>query len=245
MRGIFADRAAVTLALVLLVGLEVLTTVRRLYWPLFAFLVCALVGGVFLSLREDRRTRGPHVVILPLAYIASVLLFHLFVPRGWLQQLFVVSATVGFLLLIARATEWAYPTWTWLFTSLTFFLFASGMYGLTFHLRFPLWATALAIGAMTGFLTYHVVGRALRSLRARLFWSALLALLLVELLIVFAFFPLAYPAVGASLFVLFYLFLHLLQRHLYDRLTTRIVGEYVGLAVAALSLILLTAEWRV
>lgn len=245
MRGIFSDRAAVVLAASLLAGLEGLSIVSRFYWPVFVGLVVALVGGSIVALRDELRARGPHVAILPVAYVFSVLLFHLYVPRGALQQLFVLGSSVGFLLLIARATEWAYPTWTWLFTSATFFFFATGMYGLSFHLRFPLWAAALGIGALTGLLTYHVVGRALAEFRARLFWSALLTLLILELLLVFAFLPLSHPTVGGILFLAFYLLLHLLQRHLYDRLTPRLVVEYGGVAFAAVALILLTAEWRV
>lgn len=245
MRGIFSDRAATALAIVLFAGLEGLTIVSRFYWPIFAALFLVLLIGTIVALREDLKTRGPHVAILPITYIMSVLLFHLFVSRGILQHLFVLASTVGFLLLIARATEWAYPTWTWLFTSLTFFLFAAGAYGLTFHLRFPLWATGVSVGVMTSLLTYHVVGRAFPELKRRLFWSALLALLVLELLIVFAFFPLAYPAVGGMLFVAFYLFLHLLQRHVYDRLTKRVVLEYLGLTFLAVVLILATAEWRI
>lgn len=245
MRGVFADRAALTLAVLLFAGLELLTAVRQLYWPMFILLMGALGSGVLVALRDDLRTRGPHVAILPLAYLLSAFLMHLFVSRGLVQQLYIVGVTVGFLLLIARATEWAYPTWTWFFTSATFFLFSSGMYGLTFHVRFPLWLTALGIAGMTGLLTYHVVGRVLPSIATRLFWSALFAFLIVEFLAVLSLFPLAYLAVGGVLFVIFYVLLHLLQRHLYERVTPGLVAEYVGLAVVVVLLVMLTAEWRV
>lgn len=245
MRGIFSDRAALILSGCLLVGMEGLSAVSRWYWPLFVLLLVVLFGGVFVTLREDVRARGAHVTILPVTYIMSVLLFHLFVPRGSLQQLFTIGSALGFLLLIARATEWAYPTWTWLFTFGTFFLFSTGMYGLSFHLRFPLWATATAIGIIAGLLTYHVVGRAVPAFAARMFWSALMAFLIVEILTVFALLPVSHPVVGGSLFIAFYLLLHLLQRHLYGRITRRLVLEYVSIAVAALALVLLTAEWRV
>lgn len=245
MRSVFADRGAVTLAAVLLVGLEALTVVRQSYWPIFIALLALLLVGTLWVLREDLRARGPHAVLLPLAYVVSVLLFHLLVARGVPQQGFIVGATIGFLLLMARATEWAYPTWTWFFTSVTFFLFAAGMEGLTFHLRFPLWAMAGAVGAMTALLTYHVVGRVVPRTGDRVFWSALLALLLVEGVAVFAFFPLAYIAVGGVLFLFFYLLLHLLQHHLYGRLTAHMVREYVGIAALVITIIFLTAEWQV
>lgn len=245
MRSIFADRAAMVLAAVLFLGLEAVTRGTRFTWQIFAVVPLFLLAGTIMALREELRSRGWHVAILPLAYIVSVFLFHLFVSRGILQQLFIVGATVGFLLLIARATEWAYPTWTWLFTSATFFFWAAGLYGLTFHLRFPLWATALGIGLMTGLLTYHVVGRAEHNVRLRLFWSAVLALLVLEVLVVLAFFPITYIAVGGVLFIAFYLLLHLLQHHLYHQLTRQMMTEYVSLAALAVLLMLLTAEWRV
>ncbi|TSC73066.1 MAG: Uncharacterized protein G01um101438_89 [Parcubacteria group bacterium Gr01-1014_38] len=245
MRSIFADRAAIVLSAVLFLGLETLTIVTRFTWPLFTVFLLFLLLGTLMALREELRRRGPHVAILPLAYIVSVFLFHLFVSQGLLQHLFIAGTTLGFALLIARATEWAYPTWTWLFTSVTFFLWASGLYGLTFHLRFPLWATALGIGTMTGLLTYHVVGRVEHTVRLRLFWSAILALLVLEVLIVLAFFPITYTVVGGVLFVTFYLLLHLLQHHLYHQLTRQMITEYVSLAALVVLLILLTAEWRV
>ncbi|TSC63935.1 MAG: Uncharacterized protein G01um1014106_330 [Parcubacteria group bacterium Gr01-1014_106] len=245
MRSIFADRAAIVLAGALFLGLEMLTITTQFTWPLFAIFLAFLLTGTLIALREELRSRGVHVAILPLAYIVSVFLFHLFVSRGLFQQLFIVGSTIGFLFLIARATEWAYPTWTWLFTSVTFFLWTAGLYGLTFHLRFPLWATALGIGLMTGFLTYHVVGRVEQTVRLRLFWSAVLALLILELLVVLAFLPVTYTVVGGVLFVVFYLLLHLLQHYLYRQLTQQMITEYVSLAALAIFIILLTAEWRV
>ncbi|MDP3685616.1 MAG: hypothetical protein Q8R32_02180 [bacterium] len=245
MRSIFADRAAMVLAAVLFLGLEAATQGPRFTWQIFTAALLFLLAGTIMALREELRSRGWHVAILPLAYIVSVFLFHLFVSQGPVQQLFIAGATAGLLLLIARATEWAYPTWTWFFTSATFFLWAAGLYGLTFHLRFPLWATALGIGMMTGLLTYHVVGRAEHTARLRLFWSAVLALLILETLVVLAFFPITYIAVGGVLFIVFYLLLHLLQHYLYHQLTRQMMTEYVSLAALAVLLILLTAEWRV
>jgi len=245
MSGVLSDRAAVALASTLFIVLEVLSRTRRSYWFLFAVFLAGLVAGTVAALREDRRSRGPQVIVLPVAYVLGVLLFHLIVPRTLVQHLYSAGVSAGFLLLIARATEWAYPTWTWLFTSVTFFLFVAGAYGLTFHLRFPLWATALAVAAITAALTYAVVGRATPERSRRLFWSTLIALFLVELLVVLALLPLSYAAVGGALFVAFYLLLHLLQKHLYGELAALRVWEYLGVASAALVLILATAEWGV
>lgn len=242
---LLADRAALALTAIFFVGLEALTTVTRFYWSLFSAFTALLIVGTILMLREDVRTRGPHVLILPLAYVGSVFLFHLFVSRGLFQQLFIVLATVGFFLLIARGIEWAFPTWNWFFTSATFFLFAAGMYGLHFHLRFPLWAVVLAVGVLTFLLSLHVLGRASLPLSRRIFWSGILTLLVSELLAAFAFLPLSYLVVSGVLFVAFYVTLHLLQRHLYDRLTPRLIHEYLVLGLVAASLVLGTARWAV
>ena len=242
---LLANRAALTLTVIFFVGLEALTAVTSVYWPLFSAFMALLVVGTILTLREDVRTRGPHVLILPLAYVGSVFLFHLFVSRGLFQQLFIALATVGLFLLVARGIEWAFPTWNWFFTTGTFFLFTAGMYGLHFHLHFPLWAVVLSVGAVTFLLSLHVLGRASLSSPRRMFWSALLTLLMSELLGAFAFLPLSYLVVSGTVFVAFYVTLHLLQRYLYDHLTPRLVREYLLLGLVAVGLILSTARWTV
>lgn len=244
-RLLFADRASLALTTIFVVGLEALTTVTAFYWPLFGLFATLLVVGTVLTLREDARARGFHVHILPLVYIGSVFLFHLFVPRGLFQQGFVLVASVGFFFLVARGVEWAFPTWNWLFTSGTFFLFTAGAYGLYFHLRFPMWAVTLLVGTVTFLLSMHVLGRASLPPRRWLFWSTLLTLLVCELLVAFSLLPVSYLVVSGTLFVAFYVVLHLLQQYLYDRLTLRLVSEYLILGVIAGAVVLVTAQWAV
>lgn len=241
----FVDRASIALTVVIAVGLEILTIVSRYYWPVFAMVMVFLLGGTFMMLRHDLRERGPHVLILPLSYIGGVFLFHLFVSQGIFQQIFIGLASVGFFFLVARGIEWAYPTWNWFFTSVTFFLFAAGMDGLSFHLQFPVWATVLGVGVMTFLLTIHVLGRAPLPIARRIFWGTLLALLMSEVLIGFSFLPLSYLVVSGSLFVVFYIALHLLQRYVYHHLTRVVVREYLLLGSLALALMLGTARWAV
>lgn len=243
--GFLADRASRALTVLFFLGLEALTAVSRWYWLVFVAVFLLLVGGTVLTQRADVRLRGPHVLILPLVYIGSVLLFHLFVSQGLFQQLFIALATVGFFFLVARGIEWSFPTWNWFFTSGTFFLFAAGMYGLTFHLRFPVWATMALVGAVTFLLSIHVLGRAEISRSRRLFWSVLLTLIVSEFLGAFAFLPLSYLVVGGVLFIVFYIALHLLQRHLYGQLTTRMVGEYLALGLLAVGVVFGTAQWAI
>jgi hypothetical protein len=242
---VLADRASLALTTIFVAGLEALTTVTSFYWPLFGAFMFLLVVGTVLTLREDIRTRGVHVLILPLAYVGSVFLFHLFVSHGIFQQLFIILATIGFFFLAARGIEWAFPTWNWFFTSGTFFLFSAGTYGLHFHLRFPLWAVVLIIGGVTFLLSVHVLGRASLPVSRRVFWSTLLTLLMSELLGALALLPVSYLVVSGALFVAFYVTLHLLQRYLYDRLTPRLVSEYLLLGLTAVGLVLGTARWTV
>ncbi len=239
------DRSSLVLTAVFFVGLEAITMVSEWYWPLFTTCMILLVVGTLIAQMHEVRARGWHVLSLPLAYIGSVFLFHLFISRGIFQHIFILLATIGFFLLVARGIEWAYPTWNWFFTSATFFLFTAGMNGLSFHLRFPLWAVVLSVGTLTFLLSAHVIGRANISLRRWLFWNMLLTLLVSEILIALALLPLSYLVVSGTLFVVFYVVLHLLQRYLYDRLTPRLVSEYIVLTSVAVSLMLGTARWAV
>lgn len=242
---LLADRSSLAFTILFFLGLEVLTVVTRFYWPFFTTLLTLLLVGTFIMLRHDVRARGPHVLILPLSYIGSVLLFHLFISQGMFQHLFIFLATLGVFFLVARGVEWAYPTWNWFFTSATFFLFTAGIDGLAFHLRFPLWAVVLPVGTMTFLLSFHVLGRAAISHRQRLFWSVILALLMGEVLTAFSFLPLSYLVVSGSLFVAFYIALHLLQRYMYETLTVKLIREYLLLGSVATAFMLSTARWAV
>lgn len=225
--------------------LEFLTRPWERFWFLFFLFFILLSCSVIAVLWNEVRTRSVDVLIMPLSYIAGVFLFHLFIPQGIFQYVFMVLATVGFYFLIARGVDWAYPTWNWFFTSVTFFLFVSAVYGLYFHLRFPLWIVVLSVSIMTASLSLHVLSRSDISLAERIFWSILLAFVISEILGAFALLPLSYFAVSGSLFVIFYICLHLLQKHIYEQLTAKIVAEYLVFGALAVSLILGTAQWAI
>lgn len=245
MKLALADKASLLLTLLFFVFLEILTIRLPFYWGYFSLFAVLLTIGTLLVQREDIRIRGIYVAILPLAFIGSVFLFNLFVTQGASQQTFITLATIGFFFLVARGIEWAFPTWNWFFTSLTFFLFTAGAYGLRFHLRISLAIVLLMVGGITFLLSLHVLGRALISKSGVFFWSILLTLLMSEFLGVFSFLPLSYLVVSGVLFVIFYVAIHLLQSHIYATLTSKIAAEYLIFGVVAISIILGTARWAV
>jgi hypothetical protein len=240
-----ADKASLTLTFLFFLFLELLTIPLDFYWGYFALFCILMIIGTVLTQRDDVRIRGMYVAILPLAYIGSVFLFSLFVSQGLFQQVFIVASTIGFFLLVARGIEWAFPTWNWFFTSVTFFLITAGSYGLRFHLQVSLWIVLLLVGVATFLLSLHVLGRATLSRSGIFFWSILLSLLMCEFLGVFSFLPLSYLVVSGALFIIFYAAIHLLQSHIYATLTPKLVTEYVLFATIAISLILGTARWSV
>ncbi|MDO8511864.1 MAG: hypothetical protein Q7S57_01210 [bacterium] len=240
-----ADKSSLTLTIMFFLFLELLTVRLDYYWGYFALFCILLILGTVLTQREDVKERGLYVTILPLAYIASVFLFNLFVSQGLFQQVFIIASTVGFFFLVARGIEWAFPTWNWFFTSVTFFLITAGAYGLRFHLQISLAVVLLLVGASTFLLSLHVLGRAKLSRSGVFFWSILLALLMCEFLGVFSFLPLSYLVVSGALFIIFYVAIHLLQSHIYATLTLKLATEYLLFATVAITLILGTARWAV
>lgn len=240
-----ADKSSLTLTIMFFLFLELLTVRLDYYWGYFALFCILLILGTVLTQREDIKERGLYVTILPLAYIASVFLFNLFVSQGLFQQVFIVAGTIGFFFLVARGIEWAFPTWNWFFTSVTFFLITAGAYGLRFHLQISLAVVLLLVGVATFLLSLHVLGRAKLSRSGVFFWSILLALLMCEFLGVFSFLPLSYLVVSGALFIIFYVAIHLLQSHIYATLTFKLATEYLLFATVAITLILGTARWAV
>lgn len=245
MKFAIADQASSSLTVLFFLFLQLLTIQLSFYWGYFALSCVILVIGTVLTQREDIKLRGAYVVILPLAYIGSVFLFSLFVSQGLIQQVFIFLASVGFFFLVARGMEWAFPTWNWFFTSVTFFLFTAGAYGLRFHLQISLAVVLLMVGIVTFLLSMHVLGRASISRSGIFFWSILLTLVMCEFLGVFSFLPLSYLVVSGSLFIIFYVAIHLLQRHIYASLSSKFVTEYLVFGAVAIALILGTARWAV
>lgn len=240
-----ADKASLSLTVLFFLFLEILTVPLAYYWGYFALFCVLVIIGTVLTQREDIKKRGLYVAILPLAYISSVFLFNLFVSQGLFQQIFIVASTVGFFFLVARGIEWAFPTWNWFFTSVTFFLITAGSYGLRFHLQVSLVIVLLLVGAATFLLSLHVLGRASLPRSGIFFWSILLTLLMCEFLGVFSFLPLSYLVVSGALFIIFYVAIHLLQGHIYATLTPKLTTEYIIFATVAITLILGTARWAV
>lgn len=240
-----ADQASLSLTVLFFLFLQLLTIQMSFYWGYFALFCVILILGTILTQREDIKLRGIYVVILPLAYIGSVFLFNLFVSQGLIQQVFIFLASAGFFFLIARGMEWAFPTWNWFFTSVTFFLFTAGAYGLRFHLQASLGIVLLIVGVVTFLLSMHVLERATLPKSGIFFWSILLTLVMCEFLGVFSFLPLSYLVVSGALFIIFYIAIHLLQRHIYASLSYKFVAEYLVFGAVALGLILGTARWAV
>lgn len=240
-----ADKASLTLTVLFFIFLELLSVPLVYYWGFFGLFCILLILGTVLTQRDDIKQRGLYVAILPLAYIVSVFLFNLFVSQGLVQQVFIVACTIGFFFLVARGIEWAFPTWNWFFTSVTFFLITAGAYGLRFHLQVSLVVVLFLVGTATFVLSLHVLGRARLSHAGLFFWSVLLTLLMCEFLGVFSFLPLSYLVVSGVLFIIFYTATHLLQSHIYATLTAKLATEYLIFATVAIALILGTARWAV
>lgn len=240
-----ADQASSSLTVLFFLFLQLLTLKMPFYWGYFALFCVVLMLGTVLTQREDIKLRGVYVVILPLAYIGSVFLFNLFVSQGLIQQVFIFLASTGFFFLVARGIEWAFPTWNWFFTSVTFFLFTAGAYGLRFHLQVSLVVVLLIVGFVTFLLSMHILQRATLPKSGIFFWSILLTLIMCEFLGVFSFLPLSYLVVSGSLFIIFYIATHLLQRHIYASLSSKLVTEYLIFGCVVIGLILGTARWAV
>jgi hypothetical protein len=245
MKFALADRASFSLTVLFFLFLQLLTIRMSFYWGYFALFCVVLFLGTVLTQREDIKLRGIYVVILPLAYIGSVFLFSLFVSQGIIQQIFIFLASAGFFFLVARGIEWAFPTWNWFFTSVTFFLFTAGAYGLRFHLQISLAVVLLMVGVITFLLSMHVLERATLPKSGIFFWSILLTLVMCEFLGVFSFLPLSYLVVSGALFIVFYIAIHLLQSHIYSSLSNKLVTEYLVIGALAIGLILSTARWSV
>ncbi len=236
---------SILISLFLLGGLELLTFKTDYYWWIFGVFALLTVLGTSFVVRRNFPEGDWTVSILPIFYFIGVILIHLFIFRGLYQHIFIITATLVFYYLITKGIHWAFPTWNWFFTYLTFFLIAAGAYGLFFHIYFSFFLVSIIISLSTFFLTIQLLRRADISERTQVLYSLILTLIIFELLWLLSFWPSTYLIIGGVLFIIYYTAVEIINQDIYQKLTRKTVASYLTFAVIAILLILGTSEWLV
>lgn len=126
---------------------------------------------------------------------------------------------------------------------LTFFLFASAIYGLQSFLNTPVWILMLFMLLIVLLVIYQIVWANKINVKKAAYYILLTGLILIELFWSISFLPLNYNAAGLILAICYYVIIGLLRHYLLDKLDKNKVKLYLAVGTISLVAILFTSRW--
>ncbi len=244
-------------AVLITIGLLSTQTVS-LFFLRYRFLMGLAVIAYLLSLWAlwEGMTKLKMVVllILPTLFAVAVASFYFLLPVRWLTRL-PVAIIFGFSfysLLLAQnvfnvAAERTIPlyraavTVSFLFTLVTaFFLF-----NVVFALRMPFYINSLVIFLISIPLILQVFWSVdMEKINSQIIvYTLILSLIMAELALVFSFWPIVPTMWSLAMSTMLYVLIGICTQFLRERLTPRIVGEYLAVGGGVLIFAVLTTSW--
>lgn len=235
-----------------------LLAIADISWRYQAIGALTLLAGVLTvwSLREALEgIRWLTTVILPILFTVSIGLFYFLLPSTWFSRLPVALAfAIGMyaLLLTENIFSVAAIRTIQLFRAasavgfLLTLLIAFLLYDTIFSFRASFWINSLLVGFISLPLFFH--GFWSINLEEKinpkvLIYTLSFSLVLGEMAMIISFFPLTVAMSSLFLTSVMYVLLGLTQAYLAERLFSQTVWEYLGVGMAVLIIMLVTARW--
>ncbi len=251
-------RQKIIIASVLItIGLLSTQTVS-LFFLRYRFLMGLAVLAYILSLWSLRegmtKLKAVILLILPTLFAVAVASFYFLLPVRWLTRL-PVAVIFGFSfysLLLAQnvfnvAAERTIPlyraavTVSFLFTLITAFF----IFNVVFALRLPFYTNSLAVF----FISFPLIIQLFWSVNMEgldsqvVVYSLVLALIMAEFSLAFSFWPIIPTMWSLAISTLLYVLIGICTQFLRERLTPRLVGEYLAVGGGVLLFAVLTTSW--
>lgn len=128
-------------------------------------------------------------------------------------------------------------------TFITFFLWASGIYGIYLNFNISISSVMILFFIVTVFLFYQTLKISNPKSLCLLFFSLVIGLIMTELIWTFSFWPLDHFSIGAMLLVIFWFWWDILGRFLQKKLNKKIIFEDIIFGILGLGLIFLSTKW--
>ena len=126
---------------------------------------------------------------------------------------------------------------------LTLFFIFSAVYGLQSFLSISIWILMLLVLLATGLAVYQTMWVNKIAVRTRLIYILISCLVMVELAWGISFLPLKFSIAGFILSICYYMLIGLVRCRLLNKLNGKIIKLYLGLGVASIGIVLLSARW--
>lgn len=232
------------LAVLLFMGLELMTVFHR--WIVFfvAVFLSLLAGGIVLVRVEEGGKFRPIQAILPVLAALGIVGFGLFLPISASRHVYFLLASLLFYWLLRHGARHAYPTWNWLISTIVLLLNLSVVLGLRGQFYVPVLLTLLLAFAVIWLISLQALRRVVEQKSRLLLLTTVLGLVLTELVWVLLFLPLHFIVLAGLVVVAYYVAFHMLSLSLEGRLTIKGVFEYLVIGIVAVAVLLLGARWQ-
>lgn len=242
-RAIFPSSHYVLLAILFLIGLELITVFHSWIWLFTGILLALMIYGVALVRIEEKGRFQPTQTILPIMTAAGLTGFTLFIPLTPLIHLYFAVAALLFYWLLRHGARLAYPTWNWLISSIVLFLNMAVILGIRFHLYLSVLPTLIIVFCITWLVSVQALRRVAASMTHAMLLASAIALVLTQITWTLQFLPLHYLVQAGVVIVVHYVLFHLVSLSLEHQLRRRHVAEYVILGIVSLLVLFSTARW--
>lgn len=231
------------LATVFFVGFELIFAFHQ--WAvLLAFVLLAVVAaGIILVRTEEQGKFHPMQTILPILATTGLTAFALFLPTVPIIHLYFLASAAILFFLLKHGARQAYPTWNWVISTLILFLNVAAVSGWRFHLYAPLLYALPLICAIVFLISLQALSRIIPSTAETTLLSAATGFVLTEVAWTLQFLPLHYLVQSGVIVALYYVCFHLISLSYERAITRKDVLEYSLVGLAALLLVLMTAQW--
>lgn len=246
---------AVTLVLTLELGATQLLSHTLEVGILFVLGVSAYVLSALVLREELSGWEFITLLVLPSFYTMAVFLFYFLLPERWLTRLpFAVLYAIGMYAILLTENIYnvaaernirllrAAHSVGFLLTLLTFFFLVDTV----LSLHFPFYLNGILIGLITFPLSLQALwSMELSSSISKRVWvgSLVITLMLIELALVFSFWPIRITIEALFLTTVFYTLIGMTQQFLIDRLFPKTTREFIIVSVIVFILVLFTTRW--
>lgn len=221
---------------------------------LMGLAILAYVLSLWALWEGMTRLKAIILLILPTLFTVAVASFYFLLPVRWLTRLpvaFIFGLSFYSLLLAQNvfnvAAERTIPlyraavTVSFLFTLITAFF----IFNVVFALRLPFYLNSLAVFLISIPLVIQVLWSVdMEELSGTVIvYTLSLALIMAEFGLAFSFLPIVPTMWSLSMSTLLYVLIGISTHHLRERLTRRLVGEYIAVGGGVLIFAILTTSW--
>lgn len=232
------------LALLFIVGLELIFALQRWVIAIALVTVAVVVIGIIVIKLEDGPAFGWVHTILPIMAAVGLSGFAFLLPTTLVLHAYIVMSGLLLFLLMRHGARRAYPVWNWALSLVVYFLNVAFALGLNFHLYLPVLVMLFMIAAITAAISYQALTRVAPALQQNAVPTLGISLAITEVTWALQFLPSHYLIQAGVVASLYYVIFNLVSISYMKAPTRRDVWEYLLVGAGALLIILSSAQWK-